>query len=185
MSVRLSAPASLLLALLSVACAPAGSPHPVPGSAASINETETGGFIRLSQESKAVSIGIEASAARVWSVLPAVYGRLGIAAEVREEASRTIGTRGFTQQRLDGRRTGDWVTCGNQGSGPGMGGRYRTRLSIISTVRQRSDGGSDLLTEVGGSAAPVEGTSTGAVACASTGGIEQRIRALVQEELAR
>lgn len=177
--------ASLLLALLSAACASASSPRPVPGSAASINETETGGFIRLSQESKAVSIGIEASAARVWSVLPVVYERLGIATEVREAATRTIGTHAFTQQRLDGRRTADWVTCGNQGSGPSMGGRYRTRLSIITTVRQRSDGGSDLLSEVGGRATPVEGTSTGAVACASTGGVEQRIRALVEEELAR
>jgi hypothetical protein len=139
----------------------------------------------LSQETKAVSIAIEASAARVWSVLPGVYERLGIPTEVNEAANRRIGTRGFTGQRLDGRRTTDWVTCGNQGSGPSTGGRYRTNLSIISVVRQRSDGGAELLSEVGGRATPVEGTSTGSVACASTGLIEQRIRALVEEALAR
>lgn len=176
---------SLILALSLAGCASANSPPPVAGSAASISETETGGFIRLSQESKAVSVGIEASAARVWSLMPAVYERLGILTEVKEDATRTIGTRAFTQQRLDGRRTAEWVMCGNQGSGPSMGGRYRTHLSIMSTVKQRSDGSSELLSEVGGRATPVEGTSTGSVTCASTGAIEQRIRALVEEALAQ
>lgn len=104
--------ASLLITVSLLACASASSAPPVTGSSASITETETGGVIRLSQESRSVSIAIEASAARVWSVLPAVYEKLGIATEVKDAANRTIGTSGFTQQRLDGRRTADQVVTG-------------------------------------------------------------------------
>jgi hypothetical protein len=138
----------------------------------------------MGSDSRAVSVSLAASPDQVWAALPGVYQQLGIQAEMREDAARTLGTRAFTGSRIDGKRATDFVRCGNQGSGPSSGGMYRTRLMIVTRVIAIPDGKTDLVTEVGGTATPVEGTSTGQIACASTGDLEQRIRALVLQAIA-
>jgi hypothetical protein len=150
-----------------------------------VTDTETGGLIRLSEDSRSVSVSLDAPPAKVWSVLPAVYRRLSIPLESVDETSMTIGTRSFTQSRLDGRRTLEWARCGNQGAGPSSGGMMRTRFTILTVVRPASGDRTDLQSTFTGTATPVEGTSTGPVACVSTGDFEQRIRSLVLEEIAR
>ncbi len=175
----------MILALFASGCATAPA-TPVRGETqASIIDSESGPFIRLNQQSQSVSVASTAPPDRVWAVLPVVYEKLGIRAEVNEAATRTLGTRGFAQTRIEGKRTAEWIRCGNQGTGPSSGGMYRTRLSIITTVNPASGGGSNIVTEVGGTATPVEGTSTGPVSCASLGTIEERIRQLVEEQIAR
>lgn len=176
----------IALASLSIlaGCATVASPPAGAGSPGSISSTETGGVIRMGQDSRAVSVSLEAPPDQVWAALPGIYQQLGIQAEMREDATRTIGTRAFTGSRIDGKRTTDFVRCGNQGSGPSAGGMFRTRLMIVTRVMATSDGKTDLVSEVGGTATPVEGTSTGQVACASTGDLEQRIRALALQAIA-
>ena len=176
----------LSLALFATACASAPAhPESSPGPSAHVSDTETGGIFRLSDDSKSVSLSIDAPPEKVWGALSVVYEKLGIRSELNDSTARSIGTRAYSQSRLDGKRTRDWVRCGNDGAGPSSGGMARTRISIVSTVRSAAEGRSDLVTEVGGSSTSVEGTSTGAVACASKGELEQRIRDLVLEELAR
>ncbi len=175
---------AIMVALLGSGCATTPE-TPVRATEASVIDSESGPFIRLGQQSGSVSVSSDAAPDRVWSVLPVVYEKLGIRAEVNEAATLTIGTRGFTQTRIEGKRTSDWIRCGNEGSGPSSGGMYRTRLSIITRVEPASGGGSNVVTEVSGTATPVEGTSTGPVACASVGTIEQRIRTLIEEQIAR
>ena len=172
----------LLLTLL-MACASAPPPMPTTGPSAHVSDTETGGLVRLSQDSKSTSISLDAPAAKVWGVLPAVYRRLGITPERNEAATMTIGTQAYTQSRLDGKRTLEWVRCGNQGAGPSSGGMLRTRFTILSVVRPAANDRADLVTTITGTATPVEGTSTGPISCTSTGDLEQRIRALVVAEL--
>lgn len=157
-------------------CATAATPPAGAGAPGSISGTETGGVIRMGQDSRAVSVALSASPDEVWAALPGVYRELGIQAEMRDEATRSLGTRGFTGGRIGGKRTMDYVRCGNQGSGPSAGGMFRTRLTIVTRVMPAADGKTELVSEVGGTAAPVEGTSTGVVACASNGDLEQRIR---------
>ena len=176
--------ATLALLSLVAGCATAASPPAGAGSPGSISSTETGGMIRMGQDSRAVSVSLDASPDQVWAALPGIYEQLGIQAEMREEATRTIGTRSFSGSRIDGKRTTDFVRCGNQGSGPSSGAMYRTRLLITTRVMATRDGKTDLVTEVGGTATPVEGTSTGQIACASTGDLEQRIRALALQAIA-
>ena len=166
----------LITACASTAAAPTGA-----GTPGSISGSETGGMIRIGEDSRAVSIAIAAAPDQVWAVLPGVYQELGIQAEIRDEASRMIGTRGFTGSRIGGKRTSDFVRCASQGAGPSSGGMMRTRLTITSRLNAASGGKTDLVTEVGGTATPVEGTSTGPVGCASTGELEQRIRAMVEK----
>lgn len=179
------AAAAGIAALLSTGCAAATSPAgSAPGPSVNVADTETGAIFRLSSDPDFVSVALDAPAAQVWDLLPGVYRKMGIPVEINDPTARKIGTHGYMLSRLDGKRTSDWVRCGTQGAGPSSGGMFRTRLAITTTVREAGEGKATLLTEVGGSASPVEGTSTGPVACASTGGIEQRIRALLLEALA-
>lgn len=175
---------TLVFSSLLTACATTGSPPAGAGAPGSISGTETGSLIRMGQDSRAVSVSLDASPEQVWAVLPGIYQELGITAEMRDESVRTLGTRAFTGSRIDGRRTTDFVRCGNQGSGPSSGAMFRTRLTIVTRVIATGDGKTELVTEVGGTATPVEGTSTGPVACASTGDLEQRIRALAVQAIA-
>lgn len=170
--------------VLSAACASA-PPQTSPGSSASITATETGPIIKLAQESQSVTVSLNAPPAKVWSALPVVYGMLAISAEMNDAPTMTIGTKSFTQGRLDGKRSTDWMRCGTSGSGPSSGGMFRTRLTIVSTVKPAPGDKSYLVTEVTGIATPVEGTSTGPVPCASKGDLEQRIRELVVAEIAK
>jgi hypothetical protein len=170
--------------LLSAACASA-PPQTSPGSSASVVGTETGPIIKLSQESQSVTVSLDAPPAKVWSVLPGIYAKLAINTEMNDPAAMSIGTRSFTQSRLDGKRTTDWLRCGNSGSGPSSGGMFRTRLTITSSVKPAPNDKSYLVSEVTGIATPVEGTSTGPVSCASKGDLEQRIRELVVAEIAK
>ena len=173
---------SSILCLVAVAGCASAAPSS-PGAPASTHATESGVLIRLNQESQAVSVSIDAPAAKVWSVLPRVYEQLGIKADFADDAAMSIGANSFTASRLDGKRISEFVRCGNQGSGPSSGGMFRTRLSILSRV-VAIQGKAEILSEVTGTATPVEGTSTGMVTCASTGMIEVRIRELTLAALA-
>lgn len=170
-----------ILCLAAVAgCASAATSS--PGAGASAHATESGVFVKLSEEPQNVSVSIGAPAAKVWSVMPRVYERLGIKPEFANDAAMTIGTRSFTASRLDGKRASEAIRCANQGSGPSSG-MVRTRLSIVTRV-VAVQGAAEIISEVTGTATSVEGTSTGAVTCASTGMIEARIRELTLAALA-
>ena len=137
----------------------------------------------MGQDSRAVSVGVAATPEQVWAALPGVYRELGITTDMRDDALRTLGARTFTGSRIGGKRSSDFVRCGNQGSGPSSGGMYRTRLTVISRVTAAGPGKSDLVTEVSGTATQVEGTSTGPIACASTGELEQRIKTMSEKAI--
>lgn len=176
---------AILLVLATISCASASSaPAPARNTGpASITETETGNFVRLNEESGGTTAIVAASPDRVWALLPEVYQELEIAGDVLDASTRTFGIRSYTQSRLAGKRTAELVRCGNQGAGPSASGAYRTRLSITTTVQPEAADRTRLTTEVSGSATSVEGTSTGAVRCVSTGELEQRIRKLLLQRL--
>jgi hypothetical protein len=119
----------------------------------------------------------------VWSRLPAVYETLGIPAEVADARTRTFGTRRFTARRVAGRRTIDLVHCGHEGTGPSAVRAMVVRLSIVSTLRRLPSGATELTTEGSGEATAVDGTSTAAARCVSSGELEQRIADTLAEQL--
>ena len=171
--------------LATVACGTAVPVTTDPGRApepARVTDTETSGFIRLSDEPSAATV-IEAPLDRVWALLPGVYETIGVAGDIDDAAARVYGTRRFTSNRLDKNRTDAFVRCGNEGAGPSAGGAYRMRLAIVSTLRSAAEGRTLISTEVTGSAVAAEGTSTGVLRCVSNGGLEQRIRKLLIERL--
>ena len=171
-------------ALVLAGCA--SSPSPTtrsPGPSASIGATETGTTFRLGEDPNAVSVSIENSPDQVWAVLPGVYRELGISSDATDAATRTVGTKAFSGSRVGPHRTTEVVTCGTQGAGPSSGGMFRTRLSILTRV-ESAGSGTRLSTEITGSATRVEGTSTGPIACVSTGLLEKTIRERVQRAIA-
>ncbi|HVF40388.1 MAG TPA: hypothetical protein VM939_10840 [Gemmatimonadaceae bacterium] len=175
-------------ALMVLATAACGSAVPVardPGRApepARVTDTETSGFIRLSDEPSAAVV-IDAPLDRVWALLPGVYETIGVPGDIDDAAARVYGTRRFSSNRLDKNRTDAFVRCGNEGAGPSAGGAYRMRLAIVSSLRTTSDDRTLVATEFTGSAVAAEGTSTGVLRCVSNGALEQRIRALLTERL--
>lgn len=177
---------SAVAVLVVIACAPPVS-TPASGTTnapASIIPTETGVMMRLDQENNTLTFRVDATPERVWAQLPGIYETLGIRAEVRDSTTRVFGTRGFVLGRLDGKRTAEYVRCGNEGTGPSSAGMVRTRLTILSSLKSAPEGGTLVVAEVGGTATTVEGTSSGPVTCSSKGGLEQRIRALLLQRLA-
>lgn len=173
---------ALCLMLLS-ACAPAvkTSSTPTPATVSTVADTEAG-TIRLSDMQAIASTTISAPVDSVWGVLPAVYTKLEIAPEVSDRNAAVFGTRAHTASRLAGGRAMDLLRCPNSGSGSSLGA-YRTRITILTTVAELPGGSTGVSTEVSGTATSVEGTSTGAVRCASTGEIERRIVELITEFL--
>ena len=120
----------------------------------------------------------------VWKALGAAYAALGLTPTVVDSRTRTYGVQRFTQPRLGGKRTAEYVRCAFEGTGPSSVGGYRTQLSIISVLTPSGTDATTLAVEVTGFATSVEGTSTPPARCASTGELEQRIQVLVRERLA-
>lgn len=173
------------LALLAGACA-AGTPAPGTGSVglpASVVTTSTGAMVRLDTEPVGATAQLDAPPARVWALMPEVYEALGIPAEINDAGARSYGTRRFSQSRVAGKRVAELVRCGHEGAGASAMSAHQIRLSIISSLQPAPDGRTALRTEVAGSAAPVEGTSTRPVRCVSLGEIERRIQTLLVERL--
>lgn len=177
-------------ALLTSACAPAGSSSSAQSSSSPATtvdlQMQDGGAIRL-EAASAPAVMLNASPEQVWAVLPAVYAALEIPGEVNDPAARAYGTRRFTRNRLDGKRITHFIRCGSQGAGSGAlpVSSYRVRLSVLSSVEPAATSGVALLTtRVQGSAMSVDGTSSASVGCSSTGALEQRIHSLLAEHLA-
>ncbi|HUQ18590.1 MAG TPA: hypothetical protein VM099_03160 [Gemmatimonadaceae bacterium] len=166
----------------SLGCA---SSHPIDTGPmthpASVSGDETVN-VRLSEENQAMSAVINASPQKVWELMPAVFEKLEISgAQVLDTNHQIYGTRDFRLNRLDGTRTGEFVRCGEEGAGQELGNMMRRKLSITTTVHGDANGKTTIATEISGYATPVEGTSTGAIRCASNGKLEKRIRLLVSD----
>jgi hypothetical protein len=166
-----------LVTLSLAACAPAAQPAQDRPAAPPAHVQETGGGIRiqLSGVEPGTPVSLGGSREAAWAALPQVYAALGLRADLVDPATHRYGAQRVTQARIGERRTRDLVRCGNDGAGPSAVSGYRIQLSIVSRLVPAAGGKTDLTTEVGGWASSVEGGSTGAIRCVSTGELEQQI----------
>lgn len=178
-------PSALMLTVLAAACAPAtSSPDQRPvGPNAAIIESSTSVMVRINNDESGMTRTLDAAPERVWAVLPAVYGELGIPVEVSDANARAFGNRRVTVQRIGGERTSSWVRCGNEGAGPSAMSGYRVQLSILTSLQPAGAGKTTLTTQIGGHGTTIEGTSTSRVLCATTGRLEQRIAQMIAARL--
>jgi hypothetical protein len=141
--------------------------------------------IRLSEEPESMSAVFDAPPAKVWAAMPLVYQKLEVTgAGVLDSDAQTYGVHDYTSNRLAGTRTGDFVRCGEEGSGQALGSMVRRRLSISTNVHGDPNGKTTISTQISGYAQPAEGTSNSAIRCASNGKLEKRIRAVLTQLLA-
>jgi hypothetical protein len=171
---------------LAAACAPSSAPTPAPGRSepvARVEETSTGMTFRIQTDAGGVEQTVDAPPERLWAVLPQVYEALGIRAEVADEAGRIYGSRKVSARQIAGKRAGTFVRCGNEGAGASAMSMYRHQLSVLTSLRPGPGGKTVVTSQVGGTATPVEGTSTGAVLCASTGELEAMILERITDRL--
>jgi hypothetical protein len=172
---RVSALAFLAVTSCATATPVATSVGSHPASVAGDDEATS---IRLSEEPGGMSAVINAAPDKVWAAMPLVYQKLEVTgAEVLDSDAQTYGVHDYTSNRLAGTRTGEFVRCGEEGAGPSLGAMVRRRLSISTNVHGDPNGKTTISTEITGYAQPAEGTSTGAIRCASNGKLEKRIRA--------
>ena len=174
------------LSLILCACAPSvqTSTTPVTSPQSTISDSDRDPTIRLGDSPNIATVVIDAPLDSVWRVLPAIYTRMEIAPEVSERTSAVFGTRAHTASRIGGKRTIDMLRCPNSGAGSAVGA-YRARISVLTTLADVPGGKTGFSTEVSGTATSVEGTSTGAMRCISTGEIEKRLVSLANEALGR
>lgn len=176
----------ILAALLAGACAPAaGLPGTAPaGPEPQITETSTGISFRVRNDDAGATHHVGARADRVRALLPEVFRDLGVPDAGVDPSGLVFGSRGITAQQVGGERTSVWVRCGTgSGAGPSAATRYRTRLSLLVTIRPEGER-TWVTTQVGGSATPLTGTSADAVLCVSTGRLEKRVEELLAARLA-
>ena len=167
-------------------CGTGGGAGPVGATHLPASMEESGEQInlQLTRDERGLTAELEGGAADVWAQLPEVYGDLGIDPDVIDVAGRRYGSGTVTGLRVGSLPMHEVVRCGAQATGLQSSTRMRVTLSVVSTVEAISEGHSLLRTRITGSGSRIDGTSTGAIACVSTGRLEQRIAGLVRLALA-
>lgn len=169
---------ALVLAACGVGGPPASAdPTPLP---ASMEESGDHINLNLTRDERGVRAEYDTSADGVWSVLPAVYADLEIEPDVVETARRRFGSANVTGLRVGGEPMHALMRCGAQATGLQTSTRMRVKMIVISTVEPLAANRSAVTTRITGSGSRIDGTSTGSMACVSTGQLEERIAGLIR-----
>jgi len=170
-------PAVLLLAACATtSAAPSDEPNP------SITETSTTTFVRLRDPGEPVSDRIEASAERVWQLVPDVYRELQLSARIMNADAMEYGNERISGTRVHGQPLERYFRCGAS-AGPASAGGLRVQFRIVTKVAAAGAASSELITRINASATPLEGTSTARFLCASTGALEEEIAKAINKRL--
>lgn len=170
------------------ACAPSQGPSSTPTPDQTIRIPTGGGgrgatlAIASSTSPSVKTIG--ATAARIWSVLPAVYDSLGVAVTDRDSAARTIGNSSFKIRR----RFGDvplsrYLDCGSTQGAPSADS-YEILMSMTTRLQSGRGDSTTVSTTVDAMGRPVF-LSSEYIHCGSKGGIEKRFFDILRAELLR
>lgn len=158
---------------LAAACGgPVAEPILAPTAGASVDQSTTTTRVQLNSDNVAAVHRVREPVERVWSVMPFVYAEVGVPVAHNDPDAKHIGNRRLVGTRIAGEPASHWVRCANQGTGAGASTTYRVQMSVMTAVRPSSTGGSEVVTTVAGTATPVEGTSSAAIHCVSTGRME-------------
>lgn len=176
----------VLAALAAAACAPPGSAATSADSGpARIITTGSGAEVRVGGDGPAAAYAVPSAPDEVWNALPGVYTTLGVPEGLRDHTTGTYGNRRHVLRRtLDGKPLSRYLSCGYTATGSPIADSYRVQLSVVTTVKPAA-GGSEVRTEVGATAQSIEGASSSAVPCASTGRLEARIAELLGARVQR
>jgi hypothetical protein len=175
----------LLLAVAVTACASSANPPPRPaGSDGTISVSAPTGRGAISTNTAPIPgvVTIAAPIGKIWLALPAVYDSLAIPRTTFDPPSHTIGNVGMQLRRQLGNvRLSRYLDCGSPQSRPSAD-FYDVNLSVVTQLQAEQSGDTRLTTTVDAMAKPVAFGGE-YVRCASTGGIEAKLRSLLDAEL--
>jgi hypothetical protein len=179
----------LAAALLSTAgCASGGGSGTAVAPAGPTTQTLSvagGGEMRISAGgSGPVSHRLEATADRVWRVMPAAFDSLGVPVTRLDAAQKVIGNEGFKiRQRLKNVNLSRYLDCGQTQIGPNADS-YEVFMTLLVQVVPvaNATGASNLVTTFEASARPLT-FSQGYSRCTTNATLERQLLAAVQAQL--
>jgi hypothetical protein len=140
-----------------------------------VTPTSTGEFVVLANPSEKISGTVNRAVSQVWASLSMVYQKLGLGGGVIDAERREYGNDRVVGTRVNDQPIDAYFRCGNQGTAVGATARMRVQFRITTTVAELAPERSEVTTRIIATATPVEGTSSGRIACASNGALEQEI----------
>lgn len=132
---------------------------------------------RVNDVVRAAEMEVGAPPARVWAVLPGVFGELGLAYNGIDDKARQLELRAVrVRGRLGKTRVSQYLTCGTSlATGGNNADMYDVTLNVVSRVGPGADSTRAMVrTYVTATARPVA-VSGSEVACGTTGQLEETI----------
>ena len=179
-----------LLPLTAAACA-GRSAAPAPPEAATPATTTTyivgsGGSmgITTTHDGRGAVKTIDAPIERAWAALPAAYAAVGVDYTTLDKRQWVIGNDALkVRRRLGGVALTRFLNCGGTDGNPNAA-TYEVTLSVFTRLVPAGTGETTVSTSVQGTARSLS-FNTGAVNCASTRGLEDRIAGALALEAAK
>lgn len=126
---------------------------------------------------------IDASRARTFAALQAVYGTLGFETDFLDSSRTALGAlRSRPPRRLAGNRLSTYLTCGRSMIGENAD-THRVTVAVVTYLRDVSPTITDIGTGMTGMAQDLTGASNQPAPCSSLNVLEARIAELVREQL--
>ena len=171
---------ALATALLA-ACAPPSTPTPAPERILAIDTD--GRVIRRSGDENARA-SFKAPVDKVWPALVMSYADFGIEPSVADRAAGRYGNGNFVApRRLGNRPLADYFNCGSGLTGPYID-TGRLTANVVTSIQPAADGTTSAVTYASGTLRRNDGASTDPIVCASTGALEETLRANIERRLA-
>ena len=115
-----------------------------------------------------------------WTMLPAVFERLGIEVAYSDPGTFTMGNAGTEIRRIEGKRLSTWLDCGYGTTAQANADTYTVHMSIMVTLGDVEQTGTEVGTRLEASAKP-RSHSGHPVICTSKRTLEPRIAEVLKE----
>jgi hypothetical protein len=126
---------------------------------------------------------LEAPGQQVFAAVIAAYSDLKIPIQIRDSLGGLVGNLRLIERGTFARdRMSRWFECGSGLSGP-YADTYRINIAIVTFIDVLTPKRTRIRTAIAASGKNIEGTSSEAVRCASSGDLEARITSLITGHL--
>ncbi len=171
------------------ACATSGAPVDSSLGGATtppgIITSSTGADVRLGVDTDPSQHMVKGALKAVWAALASVYEGLPIPLDYADPRGYRAGnSHWITRGNIGSARMSTFLRCGIAPAGP-LADSHRITMSVITELKAVSADTTAVLTQVTATASPVDGSSTAAVNCATTGSLEAAIVASLRKKLPR
>jgi hypothetical protein len=168
--------------LVAAACGPATPPAtPAPERIVAIESD--GRVLRQSTADEMAEMAFSAPIDRVWLALQLSYADLDIAPTIADRAKGIYGNGGFLMPRkILGHTIGEYFRCGSGMAGP-LIDQGRLNATVLTTITATAPSVTSASTRVTAMLIRNDGTSGDPLRCASTGKLEEALRAGVEQRL--